>query len=294
MTRPGRSLTLSISDHEKAQLEQLALDFDQTWGDKPNISRLIKAIARGHLRVALNHDWSQERITTLNLIRNQLIDLGRRSEALTIAALLLERSELNYPLRQEIQAFVDQPAVPWRVDIEACMRRQRPFCLIYQDTAGQIRNFSIRYAKIVTLEEREYLTCWCDETADNQDLPELQHNWILRLDRIPEESVITPLVGSWQPQLAFIDVEMHLSGGLALAYRSKTHRDLVNAWDSTRQIRRVVRRINSSFWFLREIRRYGADCLIHSPAALRDRCVADLQQTLQAYARADPGDCPSL
>ncbi|MFZ4641701.1 MAG: WYL domain-containing protein [Nodosilinea sp.] len=282
MTRPGRSLTLSISDHEKAQLEQLALDFDQTWGDKPNISRLIKAIARGHLRVAPNHDWNQERITSLNQIRNQLIDLGRRSEALTIATLLLERSELNYPLRQEIQAFVDQPTVPWRVDIEACIRRQRPFCLIYQDTAGQIRNFSIRYAKIVTLEEREYLACWCDETADNQDLPELHHNWILRLDRIPEETVITPLAGPWQPQLAFIDVEVHLSRGLALAYRSKTGHDLINQWDPDRQIRRVVRRINHSFWFLREIRRYGSDCLIHSPQSLRDRVVIDLKHWLEA------------
>ena len=289
MTRPGRSLTLSISDQEKAQLEQLALDFDQTWGDKPNISRLIKAIARGHLRVALNHDWSQERITILNQIRNHLIDAGHRTEALALAALLLERSELNHPLRQEIQRFVDQPTVPWRADIETSIRRQRPFCLTYQDTAGQIRNFSVRYAKVVTFEEREYLACWCDETADNQDLPELHHNWILRLDRIPEETVIGPLAGPWQPELAFLDVEIHLSGRLALAYRSKTGHDLVNQWDPDRQIRRVVRRINHSFWFLREIRRYGPDCLVHSPATLRDRVVMDLKHWVKAYEEAQPG-----
>ncbi|MFM7324830.1 MAG: helix-turn-helix transcriptional regulator [Nodosilinea sp.] len=289
MTRPGRSLTLSISDLEKAQLEQLALDFDQTWGDKPNISRLIQAIARGHLRVAFNHDWSQERITTLNLIRNYLIDAGHHSEALALATLLLERSELNHPLRQEIQRFVDQPGAPWRRDIEASIRRQRPFSLTYQDTTGQIRNFSIRYAKIVTFEEREYLTCWCDQTTDNQDLPELAHNWVLRLDRIPEETVIGPLAGPWQPELAFIDVEIHLSGRLALAYRSKTGRDLVNEWDPDRQIRRVVRHINHSFWLLREVRRYGPDCLIHSPATLRDLMMMDLKHTLQAYEKAQPG-----
>lgn len=286
MTRPGRSLTLSISDLEKAQLEQLALDFDQTWGDKPNISRLIQAIARGHLRVALNHDWSQERITTLNLIRNHLIDTGHHSEALALANLLLERSELNHPLRQEIQRFVDQPGAPWRRDIEASMRRQRPFSLTYQDTTGEIRNFSIRYAKIITFEEREYLTCWCDQTTANQDLPELAHNWVLRLDRIPEETVIGPLAGPWQPELAFIDVEIHLLGRLALAYRSKTGRDLANEWDPDRQIRRVVRRINHSFWLLREVRRYGPDCLIHSPPALRNLMVMDLKHTLQAYEKS--------
>ena len=81
-------------------------------------------------------------------------------------------------------------------------------------------------------------------------------------------------------------MEIHLLGRLALAYRSKTGRDLVNEWDPDRQIRRVVRRINHSFWLLREVRRYGPDCLIHSPPALRNLMVMDLKHTLQAYEKS--------
>jgi predicted DNA-binding transcriptional regulator YafY len=47
----------------------------------------------------------------------------------------------------------------------------------------------------------------------------------------------------------------------------------------------VVRRINHSFWFLREIRRYGPDCLVHSPATLRDRVVMDLKHWVEAYEK---------
>ena len=49
MVRKRSSITLSIADQEKAQLEQLALAFGQTWGDNPNVSKLIKAIAKGKL-----------------------------------------------------------------------------------------------------------------------------------------------------------------------------------------------------------------------------------------------------
>ncbi len=111
----------------------------------------------------------------------------------------------------------------------------------------------------------------------------------MRLDLIPEEPVISPLAGPWQPELAFIDVEIHLLGRLALAYRSKTGRDLVNEWDPDRQIRRVVRRINHSLWLLREVRCYGSDCLIHSLAALQNLMMMDLKHTLQTYKKAQPG-----
>ena len=74
MTRKKRSLTLSIEEHEKAQLEHLALEFDQKWGDSPNLSKLMKAIAQGKLRLAANHNWSRDRINILNQIFNWLKD----------------------------------------------------------------------------------------------------------------------------------------------------------------------------------------------------------------------------
>lgn len=51
MARKGESITLSISPEEKAELEKIALQFGCTWGDKPNVSGLLKAIASHRLQI---------------------------------------------------------------------------------------------------------------------------------------------------------------------------------------------------------------------------------------------------
>ena len=283
MPRKRSSFNLSIADHEKARLEQLALEFGQTWGDNPNVSKLIKAIAKGQLRIAVNHDWSPERINTLVRIFGWLKDTDQISDALEVAHLLLERSELNIPLRHELQAWLDQPSAPWRMDLERCIRQQRPFRIAYQDAAERLWNFTVRHAMIQRHEERQYLDCWCDETEGNQDVEALQHNWSLRLDRIPEEAVIARAEGHWQPELSYIEVEFHLLNGLALGYRSKTKADIINEWMPEQNIRRVVRRIHNTFWFLREVRRYGADCVLIGPEDVCDRYKQDLIKNITQY-----------
>jgi len=52
MSRKKESVTLSITESDKIAIERLALEFNCTWGDKPNISRLIKSIAHGNLLVS--------------------------------------------------------------------------------------------------------------------------------------------------------------------------------------------------------------------------------------------------
>lgn len=59
MSRKGESVTLSLSTEQKERLEQIALDFGQTWGEKPNISQLLRAIADGKLKVV----WSDQEST---------------------------------------------------------------------------------------------------------------------------------------------------------------------------------------------------------------------------------------
>lgn len=284
MARKRPSITLSIEEHEKVQLEQLALEFGQTWGEKPNVSKLIKAIAQGKLRLAANHDWSRDRLDTLNRAFNLLKDAGQLNEALELASLLLQRSELNQPLRQEIQAWVEQPSAPWRSDLDRCIRQQRPFRLAYQDAAGRIWSFTVRHAKIERHEDRQYLDCWCDETEGNGDVDALKHNWSLRLDRIPEEAAIASAQGHWQPKLSDIQVEFHLIHGLAFGYRSKTEADLSNEWMPDQQIRRVVRRVHNTFWFFREVRRYGADCVVVGPEDVRDRFAQDVIAMARHYS----------
>ncbi len=49
MSRKQESITLSLSWEHKAELEQKALEFGCLWGDRPNISALLKAIADGEI-----------------------------------------------------------------------------------------------------------------------------------------------------------------------------------------------------------------------------------------------------
>ena len=49
MSRKQESITLSLSWEHKANLENIAVEFGYLWGDRPNISSLLKAIADGEI-----------------------------------------------------------------------------------------------------------------------------------------------------------------------------------------------------------------------------------------------------
>lgn len=51
MSRKGKSITLSLDEGDKESLEQLAIDFGRTWGEKPNVSALMSSIAKHQLRL---------------------------------------------------------------------------------------------------------------------------------------------------------------------------------------------------------------------------------------------------
>ena len=118
MGRRGQSVTLSISDRDKAQLEQIAAEQGMLWGDRPNISRLVEAIARRELLIGRNNDWSDDRIRALQQAMRSLIDTGQLNEAQLLARLLLDRSELALPIRSEIETLLATPSVPWRSEID--------------------------------------------------------------------------------------------------------------------------------------------------------------------------------
>jgi predicted DNA-binding transcriptional regulator YafY len=283
MGRRGQSVTLSISDRDKAQLEQIALEQGMTWGDRPNISRLVEAIARRELLIGRNNDWSEERIRALQQAMRSLTDTGQIDQAQMIARLLIERTELTLPLRTEIESLIATPLIPWRLEIDDYIRRQIPFQLTYRDAADRPWTFTIRHAQITFREKRQYLECWCDQTTGNQDLPDLNHNWNLRLDRIPDAALAT-VKGQWRSHLDTIPVELHLFRGLAFAYESKIE-DESNEWlaESNPPVRRVVRSINNTFWFFREVFRYGEDCVIVSPDRVRDRFKQKLRSLCEQY-----------
>ena len=282
MSRKGQSVTLSISDRDKAELESLAFELGMKWGDRPNISKLVEAIARRQLLVFPNNDWSETRIRALERSIYALTDIGQLEQAQIIANLLLERSELSLPLRSEIERFALNLPPAWRIEIDRYIRRQQPFQLSYQDAAERLWNFTVRHAKVTPHEKRQYLDCWCEETEENQDIEGLTHNWCLRLDRI-QEAAVMPAEGQWRSELAYVEVEMHLSGGLAFAYRTKPE-DTVNDWLADKQrVRRVVRKVYSTFWFIREVMQYAENCVVVAPESVRDRIRQKLQLMCTQY-----------
>jgi hypothetical protein len=278
MTRKGNAITLSLQDYDKDALKQIAADLGITWGDKPNISKLIEAIARRKFIVSPNDDWPAARIQTLLTAQKLFIDTGNIQDAAILTELLLSRKELTIPQRSDLQHLLDSPPPPWRQTLDQHIRSQTPFCLDYYDAADRPFHFTIHHAQINPIEKRQYLQCWCAETEHSQDIPELVHNRSLRLDRIPE-AAITPLKAKWRPGLDNIEVEFQLFSNLAFAYTSRPNDD-VNELTGTPPIRRVVRKISSTFWFFRELFPYGEDCELIAPSSLRSA----FRQKVQALA----------
>jgi WYL domain len=283
MTRKGSAITLSLQDREKEALTELAQEFGMKWGDhKPNVSKLIKAIAQRKLLVSHNNDWPLERIQALLSSVKALTDLGQTSEAQLIVQLLLDRSELTIPLRDELTKSLSNPLPPWRQKIDELIFQQKPFRLTYRDATENEIRFTVLYGEIRWIEKRQYLACQCIESENNQDVSGLQHNWFLRLDRI-QEAIVVPMNEKWEKGLETILVEFHLTGRLAFAYEQKPLDLEVTDLEVERATKRVMRQISSTFWFFREIFPYGEDCEIIGPAEVRDRFAQKVQLLAEKY-----------
>jgi predicted DNA-binding transcriptional regulator YafY len=283
VSRKGESITLSIKERDKANLEAIASELGMTWGDRPNISKLVEAIARKQIQISKNNDWESDRIESLARTFRLLTDYGELEKAQIIAHLLLERSELNTPLRRDIERFLDKPPEMWRHTIDRYIKQNQPFRLQYLDAADHPHEFSIYYAKVTAHDKRLYLDCWCEDIARTDTVSALQHNRSLRLDRIPPEAAITPIQGKWRSQLDQMHVTFNLSGNLAFAYKPRDE-DIDNTWlDRNPPIRQIIRKISSTFWFYREIMPYAEDCEIIEPNDVREKFTEKVRSLYLKY-----------
>ena len=76
MTLKRESVTLSISEKDKAELEKIALKLGIMWGDKPSISGLVKAIAQ-HKLVLTEKPHNKEMEEAIALIQEGINKLNQ-------------------------------------------------------------------------------------------------------------------------------------------------------------------------------------------------------------------------
>jgi predicted DNA-binding transcriptional regulator YafY len=281
MSRKKEALTLSVPPGTKDKLETLARRLGIFWGKSPSPSGLVVAIAQQELDVGQPFALNKNQVKALRQATNDLMDAGHVEEAQIILSLLLERGNLEAPLRQSLLEQVGQPTEAWRVRLNQLIEERQPFHLSYRNSQSQDLEFTVRHAQIDFYEKRFYLQIWCEETADvaNEisDLPEFWHNRCLRLERI---KAIFPISGNWRGGLDYIDVYLHLRGWLVNAYEAKPE-DIEN--QIVGDVREVVRRVVNPFWMLREISRYWEDCEIVAPENMRQRLKQKVRSLGQQY-----------
>lgn len=279
MPRKKDTITLSIPPGTREKLEQLASQLGIFWGKSPSISGLLVALAECQYELGPPFALNPSQVQALEQALKLLQDNGMMGEAHTLAALLLDRVNLDPPLRQKIMKQME-PTAGWRVIVEKqYLEAHQPFRVLYRNSQGQELDYAVLYGEITFEEKRFYLNIWCEETQDaDPRYPELSHNRCLRFDRILS---IVKMEGQWRSEgLDFLKVQLHFYGGMVKAYESKPH-DVDN--EVRGEVRQVVRRVTNPFWLLRDVRRYGGDCEIISPGSLRQQFQEELKDWCRRY-----------
>ncbi|MEH2263177.1 helix-turn-helix transcriptional regulator [Nostoc sp.] len=281
MPRKKETITLSIPPGTKEQLEAIARQLNITWGKEPSVSGLIVAIAQQSVEVGKPFTLDSNQVNALQQAIKALNDAGHIGEAQTVLALLLERGNLEAPLRQLLMKQLSQPIQEWRSRIEELIKAKHPFYLLYQNSQGHELDYKVRHAEVRFFDKRFYLMIWCEETADVEndipELPQLWHNRCLSFERIKS---VVPTSGDWRGELDYVKVQLHFYDWLAKAYQPKED-DIED--DMINDVRQVVRRVANPFWLIREVSRYWEDCVIVSPESLRDRLKQKLLTLCNLY-----------
>lgn len=275
----GMRLQKQFSFQSEQQYQNLAALAQEH--DCRSVSAFVQAIADGQISLGRALVTRQEAQALLAAV-SALTERAELNLARTLANFALNNLQIEDDLRAQLDEATGAIASPWITQIEEFVAKQQPFGLSYQDAAGRVWTYNVRFAEIVFHQKRNYLECWCDQTEGNRDLEELRHNWTLRLDRIVDAAV-TPLEGDWHDGLDYIDVEFKLLDGLAHAYTTRVS-DIITNWHSVDPpVLQVQRRISNTFWFIREVLPYGQDCVVVSPSVVRDRARDELKAAYHNY-----------
>jgi hypothetical protein len=94
--RKNETITLSIAPGSNEKLQELALLHGFKWGDKPNISKMISAIASGDLQLIspntpIPEGYTQSQISALTKAIHYFANIQDFDSVAAIASILSER-----------------------------------------------------------------------------------------------------------------------------------------------------------------------------------------------------------
>ena len=283
MSRKKDTITLSIPPGTKERLEAIARELKILWGKEPSISGLIVAIANQEVTVGQQFTLNKVHVQSLKKAIKLLVDTGFLRDAQILVELLFAKAALTPEHRQTLLQSVSQPDEGWRILVDRYHEQKQPFRLLYQTPQGESQEFTVRYGEVAFHDKRFYLDAWCEEIPDKSECPELAHNRCFRLDRI---RAIVPISGEWRDEgLDLLEVQLHFYQGLVRAYEFRQGIDEREEYEGD-NLRRVWRRVSSSFWLLREVRAYGADCEIIAPASIRSQAKKAVESMIANYNRS--------
>jgi predicted DNA-binding transcriptional regulator YafY len=85
--------------------------------------------------------------------------------------------------------------------------------------------------------------------------------------------------------IATIPVEFYLFGSLAFAYERKPDDLQVIDLEADRPTKKVIRNISSTFWLIREILPYGANCEVVAPESVRQKTIEEINSMRSKYTQ---------
>lgn len=277
MSRKKETLTLSVPPGIKEQLEAIALRLGILWGKSPSISGLLVAIAQQQVELGEPFTLTVVQVQSLEKATKLLHDSGEIEAAQILLGLLLDKANLEPPMRQKLLKQVSQTTEAWRIRLNQLIDAHQSFKLFYQSKPDQVKEYTARSANIRLYDKRLYLEIWCDRVEPSA-IAELAHNRCFRLDKIVN---LLPASETWRESIDYIQVHLHFFKGLADNYEAKDDEDVENAMVG--DVRHVVKRVSNLFWLFRDVRRYGKDCEIVSPENVRKRFQDELREMCDRY-----------
>lgn len=285
MQRQQTTLTLSVPPDTKERLVQLASSLGLLWGEKPSPSKLVAAIAEGTVAVGVAASPDAEEAAALLAAIRLLQDQGETNKARALVQLIIARGGLPEDILHQLYDELAQGALPWRAAIEQAISRREPILITYQGFKPEPSTYLARFVEI-----RSRMGNWyadirtADGVANSSDIPGLEENRCLRLERVLKVAPVFHPLGWATEGLATVVADLRFFNDSAKHYRR--HPDDLSeemVGEGSHQVRRVRRRVSNGWWFAREIVAQGPDVVVDAPKDLADAVKERLRASLKRY-----------